>query len=108
MKPGDSPHNLNTKSIPELIKQLWELYMVMSLDPVLASSADHIKQAALSLEHTRLLAFQVSQDAARQQSRRLRRRQRRPDATATAQQAPAEDVDLAWLRLAKAGSQLKH
>lgn len=106
MKLGDSPHNLNTKSIPELIKQLWELYMVMSLDPVLVGSADHIKQAALALEHTRLLAFQVSQDAARQQGRRLRRRRRQPEA---ASQAPAEDADdLAWLRQAKAGSHLKH
>ena len=104
MKPGDSPQNLGTKPIPELIKQLWELYLVMSLDPVLAGCADHIRQAALMLEHTRRLAFQVSQDAAREQSRRPKRKKQRPDGLA---QGP-EETDLDWLRIAKAGSLLKH
>ena len=105
MKPGDGPQNLGTKPIPEVIRQLWELYFVMSLDPVLAGCADHIRQAALMLEHRRRLAFQVSQDASREQIRRSKRRRRRPD---EAGQAPVEDADIAWLRAAKAGSLLKH
>jgi hypothetical protein len=105
MKPGDSLQNLKTRPVPDLIKQLWELYMVMSVDPVLAGCADHIRQAALMLEHTRMLAMQVSQDAVRQEGRRKRRRRRQPDATS---QNSTESAELAWLRLAKAGSQLKH
>jgi hypothetical protein len=105
MKPGDSPQNLLTKPVPELIKHLWELYLVMSLDPVLAGCADHIRQAALTLEHTRLLAFQVGRDAAREQHRRSKRKRQRQDDAA---QGSAEGADLAWLRMAKAGSLLKH
>ena len=100
MKPNDSQHNLVTNPIPELIKHLWDLYMAMSLDPALAASAEHVKQAALVLEHTRQLAFQVSQDAAKQQNRNTRRKRARSTAR--------DEAAAAWLRTAKAGSQLKH
>lgn len=58
----DDTGHLSTKSIPELIKHLWGLYFAMSFDPALASSAEHLRQAALTLEHARRVAFEVSQE----------------------------------------------
>jgi hypothetical protein len=55
-----------------------------------------------------VFAFPVCLAAGGHKTRLVPRPRRRPEATATTQQAPAEDVDFAWLRLAKAGSQLKH
>jgi hypothetical protein len=60
MKPCGSQGEVADRSVPELIKQLWQLYLDMSLDPVLADSAEHIKQAVLTLETTRRLAHQVA------------------------------------------------
>ena len=102
MKSNDSPRNPITDSIPELIKHLWDLYMAMSMDPALALSADYVKEAALMLEYTRRLAFEVSEDAAKQPGRPSRRKK------APLAAKEKEDADLVWLRAAKAGSQLKH
>ena len=69
MKSFDSQDDLTANTVPELIKHLWELYMSMSLDPALAPSADHIRQAALVLESTRRMALEVTIEA---QSRRAK------------------------------------
>ncbi|WP_088348182.1 MULTISPECIES: hypothetical protein [Rhodomicrobium] len=98
MKPFDGQDDLNTKNVPELIKHLWEVYMQMSLDPALRASADHIKQAALTLEHTRRLALEISQETPRAGASGKRR----------ARQLTREDAGLDWLRVAKAGSPSKH
>jgi hypothetical protein len=74
MKSFDSQDDLTTNTVPELIKHLWELYMSMSLDPALAPSADHIRQAALVLESTRRMAQEVIVEA---QSRRAKPAKRR-------------------------------
>lgn len=52
-----------SQPVPELIKDLWNLYFEMSLDPALATGATHIRNAALELEHTRRMAFEVAQEA---------------------------------------------
>lgn len=70
MKPFDSQDDLTANTVPELIKHLWGLYMSMSLDPALAASAQHIKQAALVLESTRRMAHQVTVEAQRPKSAR--------------------------------------
>jgi hypothetical protein len=69
MKSFDGQDDLTANTVPELIKHLWELYMSMSLDPALAPSADHIRQAALVLESTRRIAHEVTVEA---QSRRAK------------------------------------
>jgi hypothetical protein len=103
MKPNDSQLNSITDSIPELIKHLWDLYMAMSMDPALADSAAHIKEAVLTLEYTRRLAFQVTQEDAKQPGRTSRRK--KPELIAKEQE---EAEQQAWLRALKAGSPLKH
>ncbi len=99
MKPFDSQDDLTTKNVPELIKHLWEVYMQMSLDPALRASAEHVKLAALTLENTRRLALQVSLETPLRQSGSSRRRSRH---------TTAEQAELDWLRVAKAGSPSKH
>jgi hypothetical protein len=74
MKSFDSQDDLTANTVPELIKHLWELYMGMSLDPALAASAQHVKQAALVLEFTRRMALEVTEEP---QSRRGRQGKRR-------------------------------
>lgn len=99
MNASDDAVDFPTRSIPELIKHLWDLYVVMSLDPALESSSEHIKQAALTLEHVRKLAFEVCQEGPPQ----------KPHTVKAA--LPDEDMDAEaakWLRVAKAGSQMKH
>ena len=86
----DDTDHLSTKSIPDLIKHLWGLYFVMSFDPALKSSAEHVRQAALTLEHARRVAFEVSQEE-------------------TASEDKDQDNEPAnLLRRTAAGSQLKH
>jgi hypothetical protein len=99
MKPLDGQDDLNAKNVPELIKHLWEVYMHMSLDPVLIASAEHVKQAALTLEHIRRLALEISQEAPARQAGAGKRRTR---------QVTREEAGLDWLRAAKAGSPSKH
>ena len=51
-----------SQPVPDLIKQLWTIYFEMSLDPELAAGATHVRNAALALEHTRRMAFEVTQE----------------------------------------------
>jgi hypothetical protein len=50
MNASEEQADLSRKSVPELIKHLWDLHFAMALDPALASSAAHVKEAALTLE----------------------------------------------------------
>jgi hypothetical protein len=97
MNASEEQADLGRKSVPELIKHLWDLHFAMALDPALASSAEHVKEAALALEQTRRIAFEISQEEQRKQQRRPRTKQTQKDAD-----------NLNWLRAAKAGSDLKH
>ena len=99
MKPLDGQDDLTAKNVPELIKHLWEVYMHMSLDPVLSASAEHVKQAALTLEHIRRLALEISQEEPARTSAAGKRRTR---------QVTRGEAGLEWLRGAKAGSPSKH
>lgn len=99
MKPLDGQDDIAAKNVPELIKHLWEVYMHMSLDPVLSASAEHVKHAALTLEHIRRLALEISQEGPSQAQGTDKRRTR---------QDTHEDAGLDWLRIAKAGSPTKH
>jgi hypothetical protein len=51
-----------SQPVPDLIKQLWTIYFEMSLDPELEAGATHVRNAALALEHTRRMAFEVTQE----------------------------------------------
>jgi hypothetical protein len=97
MKASEEQADLSRKSVPELIKHLWDLHFAMALDPALSSSAEHVKEAALELEQTRRIAFEISQE----ENQRKRRRPR-------TQQTQKDTANLNWLRAAKAGSHLKH
>ncbi|MDP9129818.1 MAG: hypothetical protein M3N35_05485 [Candidatus Binatota bacterium] len=74
MKSFDSQDDLTANTVPELIKYLWELYMSMSLDPALAPSADHIRQAALVLESTRRMAHEVTVEGQSRRAKPVKRR----------------------------------
>ena len=96
MKPFDSQDEL---TVPELIKHLWGLYMSMSLDPALAASADHIKQAALVLESTRRMAHQVTMEAQSQQSKPPRRKSK---------PSGEHQSDIDWRAAGRPASPTKH
>jgi hypothetical protein len=101
MMASDGEGGLVPRSIPELIKQLWEMYAVMSRDPALETSAQHLRQAAITLEETRELALQVGREE--QRKARLGAAKRGRGAL------PAGDAEpLDWLHVAKAASPLKH
>jgi hypothetical protein len=51
-----------SQPVPDLIKQLWTMYFEMSLDPELEAGAQHVRNAALALEHTRRMAYEVMQE----------------------------------------------
>lgn len=57
-----SKKNYKPLSVPERIKQLWNLYLEMSLDPSLEASAEHVKAAVLTLEHIRKIALDVTME----------------------------------------------
>ncbi len=97
MNVSDGEEDLCRRSVPELIKHLWDLYFAMSLDPALAASSEDIRQAALKLEHTRRLAFEITQEGRRKKTRKPK-----------VKQTDEEAARLNWLRAAKAGSHLKH
>ena len=63
MKISTSRKNHKPQPVPELIKELWNLYFEMSLDPDLEASAVHVRSAALTLEHTRRMALEVTQES---------------------------------------------
>ncbi len=99
MKSFDSQDDLTANTVPELIKHLWELYMSMSLDPALAPSAEHIKQAALVLESTRRMAHEVTIEA---QSRRAKPSKRRTKS------AGERQSELEWQLDRRPASPTKH
>jgi hypothetical protein len=63
MKTSTSRKTHKPQPVPELIKELWNLYFEMSLDPDLEASAVHVRSAALTLEHTRRMALEVAQES---------------------------------------------
>lgn len=63
MKTSNCRKSHKSQPVPELIKELWNLYFEMSLDPDLEVSAAHVRTAALSLEHTRKMALEVIQES---------------------------------------------
>lgn len=99
MSASDDPDDLTAKSVPELIKHLWDLYFFMSLDPALESAARHVKEAALTLEHTRKLAFEIYREGCKKEPVNAKRELQEEDKEADAG---------AWLHTTKAASQLKH
>jgi hypothetical protein len=62
MTTSNSRNGCKPRPVPELIKELWSLYFELSLDPLLEASAAHVRSAALSLEHTRRMAYEVTQE----------------------------------------------
>lgn len=89
--------DFSRRSVPELIKHLWDLYFAMSLDPALESSAEDIRRAAQKLEHARRLAYEIAQEETRKKPRKSK-----------AKQADEEPTQRDWLQTAKPGSPLKH
>ena len=99
MKSFDSQDDLTANTVPELIKHLWELYLSMSLDPALAPSADHIRQAALVLKSTRRMALEVTIEA---QSRRAKPAKRKSKSDG------ARQTELEWQMAGRPTSPTKH
>jgi hypothetical protein len=99
MKPFDKKDNFSAKSVPEMIQTLWELYMDVSADPALTTSACHIRSAALALEKIRQVAMQVSIEQTRQPARR---------ASKKSKLSAREQERLEWLRTARTASPSKH
>jgi|SRR5688572_24896235 hypothetical protein len=101
MTASDGEGGLVPRSIPELIDHLWEVYSMMSRDPALETSAQHLRQAAITLEETRKLALQICLEE-----------QRKAKATAAKRAAcaiaPADAESLDWLNSAKPASDMKH
>lgn len=62
MTTSNSRKTYKSQPVPERIKELWNLYFEMSLDPELEASAEHIRNAALTLERIRRMAFEVAQE----------------------------------------------
>lgn len=99
MSAFDDVDDLSTKSVPELIKHLWDLYFFMSLDPALESAAEHVKEAALRLEYTRKLAFEIYREGSNKEPGNTK---------AELQEEDKEAETGAWLHTTKTASQLKH
>ncbi len=99
MDSSEGADDFSARSVPELIKHLWDLYLVMSLDPALEATAAHIRQAALTLEHTRRLAYEICQEGPPQTACKTK---------AVASEEHTEGEPTKWLQGAKTGSQLKH
>ena len=99
MNASDGDSELIPGTIPELIQHLWNLYEAMSRDPALASSAEKVREAAMSLEETRKIAFEVCQEE--------RRKGKRP-ATPKSEKTDKVLENTNWLRDARTASALKH
>jgi hypothetical protein len=98
MMASDGDGDLVPRSIPELIKHLWDMYFAMARDPALEQSAQHLRQAAITLEETRRLAAEICQE---EQRKTKRSPSRKPAA-----RKPVSPME--WLENAKTASQLKH
>ncbi len=110
MMPFDDSDDCAPKSVPDLIKTLWSLYMEMSLDPAMDVPACHVRSAALALEKARRMALQVCQEEERRprpasaaNPKTARGGKRRSRKSRENQEAAAE-----WLRSAPAASPSKH
>ena len=101
MMASDGEGGLVPRSIPELIKHLWEMYSVMSRDPALETSAQHLRQAAITLEETRELALQICREEQLKAKTGASKRAARG-------RSPADTESFEWLNNAKAASELKH
>lgn len=108
MKPFDNRDNLTADNIPEMIRKLWALYRDMAADPALASSASHIRSAALALEDTRRMALEVYLEGQQQRqacpkpAKKSARRASRNSRTAK------RDSAAEWLMSLPAASPLKN
>jgi hypothetical protein len=100
MKTPCNSQDPSPRNIAELIAHLWKLYYAMTLDPMLAVSAEPIREAVLELEEMRRVALQVAhqEQEARSTPRARKPRKRRKTET----ESPAE-----WLRNLPAASPLK-
>jgi hypothetical protein len=99
----ETPRNLQieeSRNVSDLITHLWKLYYDMSLDPALAASAEHVRKAALELEETRRIAWEVyrEEQAAHAASAPRKPRRRRKKETESAAD---------WLRDVPPASPLK-
>jgi hypothetical protein len=74
------------------------MYFAMARDPALEQSAQHLRQAAITLEETRRLAAEICQE---EQRKTKRAPSRKPAA-----RKPVSPIE--WLENAKTASQLKH
>ena len=114
MKPFDNNDDRAPKSVPEMIKTLWSLYMAMSLDPAMAVPAYHLRSAALALEETRRMALQICQDEQRRQQAAAAgcgKKTRKAKGTTRDRCRKARERDkavLEWLRNATPASPWKH
>jgi|EndMetStandDraft_5_1072996.scaffolds.fasta_scaffold145758_2 hypothetical protein len=88
------------RNISDLIAHLWKLYYAMTLDPALAASAEHVRNAVLELEETRRIAWEVyrEEQAERAAAPRRKSKKRRKNET----ENPAD-----WLRDVPPASPLK-
>ena len=106
MKPFDDRDDLTEKSVPEMIRTLWALYNNMSTDPALASSACHIRSAALALEDMRRVAFEVYLEGQQKAFNKVAKKSRR--SSRNAKQSKRDCAQLEWLMNARAASPWKN
>ncbi len=97
MSASDRESDFSGRPIPELIKHLWDLYFMMSLDPALEASADHVRQAVQTLEEIRRLAYQISEEKGEDK-----------EPASKTGDTENDKSKLTWLRSARPGSPLKH
>jgi len=110
MKPFDNHDDRASKSVPEMIRTLWSLYMNMSLDPAMAVSAYHVRTAALALENTRRMALQVCLEEEQRQQASLKRgkKTRNTPRDRNRRLRDRDKAALEWLRNAPPASPWKH
>lgn len=106
MKPFDNSDDLNADTVPEIIQKLWALYKDMSTDPALASSACHIRSAALALEDTRRMAMQVYLEGQQHSPCKPAKKTTRRAARGT--RTIKDDAAVDWLLAAPAASPWKN
>lgn len=106
MKPFNNRDRLTANNVPEIIQKLWALYRDMAADPALASSACHIRSAALALENTRRVALEVYLEEQQQcQVKPVKKAVRR---TARNTRTAKNDAAVEWLLALPAASPLKN
>ena len=108
MKPIDDHDDLSAKSVPEMIRTLWALYNDMSTDPALASSASHIRSAALALEDMRRVAFEVYLEGQKEAFNKPAKKTRRSSRNAKRSKHDCLQAQTEWLLNARAASPWKN